>query len=171
MTPALVGAARLIKAAAEGGAVGAAFRGVDLVPSARITREAAAGAGVVLREVGLGGSSGAAGEEGCSRGGDSKEAEDGFHGCGGLSALGGYAHLSFWVRGGDSKRPGELVQVRGSVMKKPPRTLARPSQNRIGTGTEKPMAIAKKPPMINLFFIALRDLRPAVPAGSSSLMP
>jgi len=69
MAPALVGAPWLIKAATEGGAGGIAFRGVDVVPSARIAREAAAGAGVVLREVGLGGSRGAAGEEGCSRGG------------------------------------------------------------------------------------------------------
>jgi len=53
MTPALVGAARLIKAAAVGGAVGVAFRGVDVVTGARVPREAAGGAGVVLREVGL----------------------------------------------------------------------------------------------------------------------
>jgi hypothetical protein len=66
-----------------------------------------------------------------------------------------YAYLSFRVRGGDSKRAGELVQARGSVMKKPPRTLARPSQNRIGTGTEKPTAIAKKPPMSSEFFMKL----------------
>jgi hypothetical protein len=38
-------------------------------------------------------------------------------------------------------------------MKKLPRTLARPSQSRISTGTEKPMAIAKKPPMSSEFFM------------------
>ena len=55
-------------------------------------------------------------------------------------------------------------------MKKPLRTLARPSQSRIGTGTEKPMAIAKKPPIINLFFMTFRDLQTAGPEGSLSLM-
>jgi hypothetical protein len=66
---------------------------------------------------------------------------------------------------------GMVVQVRGSVMKNPHRMLARQSQIRIGFGTEKPMAMAKKSPMINLFFMACRDLRPSEPAGLSTLMP
>ena len=79
MAPTPIGAARLIKAATKGVAVGAVFWGVDVVSSARVTREAAAGAGVVLREVGLGGSRSATREECCSRGGDCNGSKDGLH--------------------------------------------------------------------------------------------
>ena len=66
MAPALVGAARLIKAATGKGAGGVAFLGVDVVAGAGIPREAVAGAGVVLREIGLGGNRSAASDECCS---------------------------------------------------------------------------------------------------------
>ncbi len=42
-------------------------------------------------------------------------------------------------------------------MKRPPRTLATPSQNNIGNGVAKPTAIAKKPPMMREFFIRPRE--------------